>query len=234
MKKILIFTGAGVSKESVIDTFRDENGLWHKHKIEEVASIDGWLNDKQKVIDFYNMRRKEMYGVEPNLAHKIIAELENEYNVVVVTQNIDTLHEKAGSTNVIHLHGNGGTLRSEKNKDIVVPWENDLELGQFASDGAQLRPNIVWFGEGLDHKMLGAAYDAALEAEICIIVGSSMQVSPARDIPFYTSENVPIYYIDPGKINFLVLRHRKPKFYHIKEVATKGMEIIKEKLKEYK
>ena len=234
MKKILFFTGAGVSKESGVDTFRDENGLWHKHSVDEVASIRGWNEDKQKVIDFYNMRKKEMSGVEPNLAHKIIAELEKDYEIVVVTQNIDTLHEKAGSTRVIHLHGNAGTLRSEKNRNVVVPWEKDLEIGQLAPDGEQLRPNIVWFGEGLDHNMLGAAYDAAIEADCCVIVGSSMQVSPANEIPFYTPEKTPIYYVDPGKIGFLVRRNRKPDFFHIKEPATIGMEIIKEKLKKLK
>ena len=222
-KKILFFTGAGVSKESGIETFRDGGGMWHKFNVNEVASIDGWKSDKKKVIDFYNLRRKEVLNAKPNSAHKIIAELEKEFDVVIVTQNVDTLHEQAGSTKVIHLHGNLGTLKSEFNHKLIVNWTEDLKEGDLAPDGAQLRPNIVWFGEMLNRDYLNESYDNAIDADLCVVVGTSMQVHPANQVPFWTKPETPIYYVDPGKVDFLVPMDRKPFFKHIKKSATVGM-----------
>ena len=167
--KILVFTGAGVSKESGVDTFRDNGGLWMNYDIKKVAHIDAWNKDPQLVLDFYNMRKNDMIGITPNLAHKIIADLEKDFDVTVVTQNVDDLHEKAGTTKVIHLHGELSKIRSENSNEFAYPYDKDIKLGDLAEDGHQLRPYITWFGEDLDWEKVQLAKDAAKDADVCIL-----------------------------------------------------------------
>ncbi len=229
--KILVFTGAGVSKESGVDTFRDNGGLWMNYDIKKVAHIDAWKENPQLVLDFYNMRKNDMIEVTPNLAHKIIADLEKDFDVTVVTQNVDDLHEKAGTTKVIHLHGELSKVRSENSTEFVYPYDKDIKIGDLAEDGHQLRPYITWFGEDLDWEKVQLAKDAAKDADVCVIVGTSMQVSPANTIPFQTKETALIYYVDPGDVDFYIPGFREYFFYHIQEPATTGMEKIKEQLK---
>ena len=238
MKKILIFTGAGVSKESGIETFRDsKDSLWNNYKIEDVATIDAWRKNRSLVLDFYNQRRAQLKEVEPNLAHKIIADLEKDHEVTLVTQNVDNLHERAGSTNVIHLHGELTKSRSTyPGSTEIYDCPGDINIGDKCARGAQLRPHIVWFGENLDPANLDKATIAAQECDICIIVGTSMQVAPANQIPLLVKDGTPIYYVDPGEA-FDV-----PRYYdgmsrwsedvtyvdydHIQEIASVGMQKI--------
>jgi NAD-dependent deacetylase len=230
-KKILIFSGAGVSQESGVETFRGlSGGLWNNYDVMKVAHIDAWKEDPQTVIDFYNLRRQDMGKVFPNESHKIIAELEKWFDVTVVTQNIDNLHELAGSSKVIHLHGEITKLRSEKNSLITQEWIGELELGQLAEDGNQLRPDIVWFGEELDSDRIEEAKRSAGGCDACIIVGTSMQVAPANMIPFLTPETCLLYYVDPGDRDFYVPTFRDFFFYHFQEVASVGMKRVKEDL----
>jgi NAD-dependent deacetylase len=227
-KKILVFTGAGVSEESGIPTFRTgSDGLWYNHKVEDVATLDGWRRDKEKVLNFYNMRRAQIKDSKPNLAHQIIVDLEKDFDVTVVTQNIDDLHEKAGSTNIIHLHGELNKVRSTLDPTLVYDWAKDCNLGDKCERGSQLRPHIVWFGEMLNPKMIEIATEAAYECDICIIVGTSMKVSPANEIPFLTKERCQIFYIDPNDADFYVPEFRSQYFTHVKEKATVGMEKVK-------
>lgn len=231
-KKILIFTGAGVSAESGVPTFRvGHDGVWLNYKVEDVATADGWRRDKEKVLDFYNMRRAQLKDVEPNLAHKIIAELENDFDVTVVTQNVDNLHERAGSTNVIHLHGELTKVRSTLDPSLVYDWTEDCNLGDKCEKGSQLRPHIVWFGENLDYKNTDLASAAANDCDICIIVGTSMKVSPANTIPFSTKESTKIYYVDPSDADFYVAEYRKEFFHHYQEPASTGMVKVREDIK---
>ena len=230
--KILVFTGAGVSKESGVDTFRDNGGLWMNYDVHKVAHIDAWKNDPQLVLDFYNMRKNDMLSVKPNLAHEIIAELEKDFDVTVVTQNVDDLHERAGSTKVIHLHGELSKVRSENSTEFVYTYDKDIKIGDLAEDGQQLRPYITWFGENLDWKNVKLAEEAAFDADVCIIVGTSMQVAPANSIPFQTKDTALIYYVDPSNVEFYVPGFRECFFYHIEETATKGMEKMKQELTE--
>jgi len=234
-KKILVFTGAGVSKESGIETFRDsEDSLWNNYKIEDVATIDGWRKNRSLVLDFYNKRRAQLKDVEPNPAHQIIADLEDYYDVTLVTQNVDNLHERAGSTNVIHLHGELTKSKSTfPGSTETYECTGDINLGDKCARGSQLRPNIVWFGESLDSTNLDKAIDSAKECDICVIVGTSMQVAPANQIPLLIKDGTPIYYIDPGE-GFNIPRYYDGEsrwsedityvdYEHIKEPATIGM-----------
>lgn len=232
-KKILLFTGAGVSKESGIETFRDSaESLWNNHRIEDVATIDAWRKNRELVLDFYNARRAQLLSVLPNMAHEIIADLEKDFDVTVVTQNVDDLHERAGSTNIVHLHGELKKSRSTfPGSTEVYDCVGDIKLGDKCPRGAQLRPNIIWFGENLDGNDIKNATDAATECDVCIIVGTSMQVFPANEIPFITKEDCHIFYIDPSDVSFFVPEFRKPFFHHIKEPATIGMSKIAEILK---
>jgi NAD-dependent deacetylase len=227
-KKILVFTGAGVSKESGIETFRDsKESLWNNFKIEDVATIDAWKKDRSLVLNFYNERRAQLKTVQPNKAHNLIAELEKYFDVIVVTQNVDDLHERAGSTNVIHLHGELNKVRSTMDPTIIYDWTEDVNLGDKCSKGSQLRPHIVWFGEMLDDDKIFDAVDAAEKCDICIVLGTSMQVSPANLIPFQTPHKTPVYYIDPGDTTMIMYdipQFKIPYFHHRKEVATTGME----------
>lgn len=195
MKKIVILTGAGISAESGIKTFRDADGLWEGHDVLEVASPEGWKKNQDLVLDFYNKRREQLKQVKPNKAHTALAELERKYAVKIVTQNVDDLHERAGSTNVIHLHGELFKARSVVNEKYVVEWKNNITSDDTDPEGNQLRPHIVWFGEAVPK--LEEAMKAVTEADILIIIGTSMQVYPAAGLIDFAPEHTSIYFIDP-------------------------------------
>lgn len=232
-KKLVVLTGAGVSAESGISTFRTNNGLWDNHKVEDVASIEGWYRNPQLVLDFYNERRQQLGTVKPNAAHYAIAELEKEWDVTVVTQNVDNLHERAGSTRVFHLHGQLTKVRPENCCNEMDGFDEStifdigydvINLGDLAPNGAQLRPHIVWFGEPVPY--INAAIDHVENADVLLIVGTSLQVYPAAGLYAYAKAGTPIYIIDPAEV--LV---KDGRLTHIKEVATSGMETFKNILK---
>ena len=195
MKKIVVLTGAGISAESGINTFRDANGLWEGHDIMEVASPIGWQKDKEKVLDFYNKRRAQLLEVFPNEAHKALVVLENKYQVTIITQNVDDLHERAGSSQVLHLHGELLKARSTKIPNLICDWKKALNLGDVCEENSQLRPHIVWFGENVP--LFDEAMEITSEADILIVVGTSMQVYPAAHLINYAKPAIPIYFIDP-------------------------------------
>ncbi|WP_320814122.1 NAD-dependent deacylase [Flavobacterium sp.] len=225
MKKITVLSGAGISAESGIKTFRDADGLWEGHDIMEVASPIGFVKNPELVLDFYNKRRAQLLEVQPNLAHEILAELEQNFEVHIITQNVDDLHERAGSTNVIHLHGELLKVKSVYNEQIILDWKKDLFLGDVDKFGNQLRPHIVWFGEEVP------AMDKALEiveqTDILIVIGTSLQVYPAAGLINYVNQNIPVFYIDPKPATIYDL----PNPLEIMPFsATEGMKILKEKL----
>ncbi|GAA7961267.1 NAD-dependent deacylase [Helicobacter pylori] len=199
MKNLVILSGAGISAESGIKTFRDADGLWEGHDIMEVASPYGWKKNPQKVLDFYNQRRRQLFEVYPNKAHKALAELEKHYQVNIITQNVDDLHERAGSSRILHLHGELLSVRSEKDPNLVYRWEKDLNLGDLAHDDSQLRPNIVWFGEAVP--LLKEAISLVKQAHLLIIIGTSLQVYPAASLYTHAHKDALIYYIDPKAKN---------------------------------
>ena len=225
-KKLVILTGAGVSAESGVSTFRDNNGLWDNYKVEDVASIDGWRRDPALVMDFYNTRRTQLAAVKPNAAHYAIADLEKDWDVTVITQNVDNLHERAGSTRIIHLHGELTKVRPENccnerdnfSEETVFDIGYDtIQVGDLAPNGAQLRPHIVWFGEAVPY--INAAIDKVSEADVLLIIGTSLQVYPAAGLYAFANADTPIYIIDPSDVPV-----RDGRIKHIKDVATKGME----------
>lgn len=193
-KKLVVLTGAGISAESGIQTFRDTDGLWEGHNVNDVATPEGWARNPELVMDFYNKRRAQLHTVVPNLAHEILAELEQEFEVTIITQNVDNLHEKAGSTNVVHLHGELLKVRSTVNSKYVVDWHNDLTFTDFDDKGNQLRPHIVWFGE--DVPALEKAVNIVQSADILMIIGTSLQVYPAASLMNFAQEDIPVFYID--------------------------------------
>ncbi|MCK0109349.1 NAD-dependent deacylase [Flavobacteriaceae bacterium S0825] len=195
MKHIVVLTGAGISAESGIKTFRDADGLWEGHDVMEVASPQGFAANPELVLDFYNQRRKQLFEVQPNHAHKALANLEKDYNVTIVTQNVDDLHERAGSSNVLHLHGELLKVRSTYDEFDIRVWKHDLVLGDVCSKGHQLRPHIVWFGEAVP--MIEKAVDICQTADVLIIIGTSMQVYPAASLMHYVNPETNIFYIDP-------------------------------------
>ncbi|PKP13241.1 MAG: NAD-dependent protein deacylase [Bacteroidetes bacterium HGW-Bacteroidetes-3] len=195
MKKIVVLSGAGMSAEGGINTFRDANGLWEGHDVMEVASPLGWQKDKEKVLDFYNKRRAQLLEVFPNEAHKALVMLEKKYEVTIITQNVDDLHERAGSSQVLHLHGELLKVRSTKNPNLIYDWKKELILGDFCEENSQLRPHIVWFGENVP--LFDKALEITSEADILMIVGTSMQVYPAAHLINYAKPEIPIYFIDP-------------------------------------
>ncbi|WQX82193.1 NAD-dependent deacylase [Helicobacter pylori] len=199
MKNLVILSGAGISAESGIKTFRDADGLWEGHDIMEVASPYGWKKNPQKVLDFYNQRRRQLFEVYPNKAHKALAELEKHYQVNIITQNVDDLHERAGSSRILHLHGELLSVRSEKDPNLVYRWEKDLNLGDLAQNDSQLRPDIVWFGEAVP--LLKEAISLVKQAHLLIIIGTSLQVYPAASLYTHASKDALIYYIDPKAKN---------------------------------
>lgn len=206
MKKKLVFlTGAGMSAESGISTFRDSGGLWDKYPVQQVASIDGYIQDPALVIDFYNTRRKELLVSQPNGGHRLVAALEQDYDVTVVTQNVDDLHERAGSTHVIHLHGElmKATSSDHPNDPACIvpllPPHTDIRLGDKAHDGSQLRPFIVWFGEAVP--MMEPAIDVTEQADVFVVIGTSLNVYPAAGLLNYVRRGCPIYLIDPKPVH---------------------------------
>ena len=193
--KIAVLTGAGISAESGIKTFRDSDGLWEGHDVMEVASPEGFSRNPAVVLDFYNQRRRQLLTVQPNAAHIALAELEKNHEVTIITQNVDDLHERAGSTNVIHLHGELLKARSTFDENLILDWKEDLNLGDFCENNHQLRPHIVWFGEMVP--MIEIAAEIVEQADVIIIVGTSMQVYPAAGLMQYAKEDAKIYFVDP-------------------------------------
>ena len=194
MKKIVVLTGAGISAESGIRTFRDANGLWEGHDVMEVASPEGWNNNKELVLDFYNQRRRQLFDVVPNEAHLALVELESSYQVSVITQNVDDLHERAGSGNIIHLHGELRKARSTRYPELIYQWDKDLNVGDNCEQGHQLRPHIVWFGEAVP--MIEKAALEISTADLVMIIGTSMQVYPAAGLVGFAERAQKIYYVD--------------------------------------
>lgn len=227
MKKTVVLTGAGVSAESGISTFRDSDGLWEKHRIEDVATFDAWKRNPQLVLDFYNQRRKQLYGVMPNAAHLALVKLEQKYEVQIVTQNVDDLHERAGSSKVLHLHGELKKVRSTLDESLVYELDGwELKMGDLCEKNSQLRPHIVWFGESVP--MIETAQELVNEADICIIIGTSLNVYPAAGLLYYIKSHVPVYYIDPKANSHRTNRDMIP----IPEKAGKGVPFLVGKLLE--
>lgn len=227
-QKIVFLTGAGVSAESGISTFRDSNGLWEQYNVMDVASIEGWYRNPELMLDFYNARRKDMLSVKPNAAHEAIAKLEEKYEVVVITQNIDDLHERAGSTNVIHLHGEVAKVCSSANKEryiTTIPLDKPIHLGDQAPDGSQLRPYIVWFGEDVPN--MGKAVEEVQEADIFVVMGTSLEVQPAASLAFL-SHAEETYVIDPHVPH--MMNQMDPHLHFLQEPATQGMQHLLETL----
>ncbi len=195
MKKVTILTGAGISAESGIKTFRDEDGLWEGHDVMQVASPAGWKNDMELVLDFYNQRRRQLLKVKPNEAHKALVRLEDKFDVHIITQNIDDLHERAGSRQVTHLHGELLKARSTFDDDLVLDWRDDIKPGDFCEYNKQLRPHVVWFGEAVP--MFEKAAEIISDSELVIIIGTSMQVYPAAGLIEFAPRHAPVYFIDP-------------------------------------
>ncbi len=227
MKKIVVLTGAGMSAESGISTFRDSGGLWEKYPVEQVATSEGYAANPKLVIDFYNERRKQLLDVGPNMGHRILAELEKYFDITVVTQNVDNLHERAGSTKVIHLHGELTKVTSSREPNNpkyikeLSPECYDVKIGDLADDGSQLRPFIVWFGEAVP--MIETAIDCVEKADIFVIIGTSMNVYPAAGLLNYVGGNVPVYLIDPNPVNISSNR----KINVISKGASEGMENLR-------
>ncbi|MBP5771882.1 MAG: NAD-dependent protein deacylase [Bacteroidaceae bacterium] len=230
MKKMVILTGAGMSAESGISTFRDSGGLWEQHRVEDVATIEGYIRNPQLVIDFYNERRKQLPTVKPCRGHELVAALEKNYDVTVVTQNVDDLHERAGSTNVIHLHGELMKVTSSISPNdplqiqTLTPEHLEIHMGETAPDGSQLRPFIVWFGEAVP--MIEKAAEEAMKADIFVVIGTSLNVYPAAGLVQFVAPEVPVFLIDPKDVPW-TSSHR---YTHIKKGASAGMEELLEDL----
>jgi NAD-dependent SIR2 family protein deacetylase len=224
-KKLVVLTGAGISAESGIKTFRDSDGLWEGHNVNDVATPEGWHKNPALVLDFYNQRRKQLKEVQPNLGHQILAELENEFEVYIITQNVDDLHERAGSLNVLHLHGELLKVRSTKNPNYILDWREDLNFGDLDDNKNQLRPHIVWFGEEVP--ALDEAIAITQQADYFAVIGTSLQVYPAAGLIDFTPRETPVFYIDPKPIKITNLRNPLDV---IPEVASEGMKTLKKKL----
>ncbi len=226
-KKLVLLTGAGISAESGIKTFRDADGLWEGHDVMQVASPEGWHKNKELVLDFYNQRRRQLHQVKPNLGHNVLAELEQDYDVYIITQNVDNLHEQAGSNKVVHIHGELFKVRSTKDESYVLDWTNDLVLGDLDPNGFQLRPHIVWFGEAVP--ALELAIEITQNADYFAVIGSSLQVYPAAGLVQYTPPNTPIFYIDPKPV---ALPNMPNPIQIIPKTATEGVPVLKKLLQE--
>ncbi len=221
MKNIVVLTGAGASADSGIKTFRDADGLWEGHDVMEVASPIGFAKNPELVLDFYNQRRRQLLEVQPNKGHYALVDLEKHHKVTIITQNVDDLHERAGSTNVLHLHGELLKVRSTRNASHILHWQKDLYLGDTSEDGHQLRPHIVWFGEEVP--LLPKAAEITQTADILIIIGTSMQVYPAASLVNYAPLNSSIHFIDPRPS---VGRHDFPNLNIIPEKAAVGVPLL--------
>jgi NAD-dependent deacetylase len=216
-KKLVVLTGAGISQESGIKTFRDSDGLWENFHVSEVASIEGWHNDPALVLDFYNQRRAQLHTVVPNSAHEALKNLEKDYDVTVITQNVDDLHERAGSSNILHLHGQLTKMKSIAENSAIYDYNGDIKIGDMAPDGLQLRPHIVWFGEMVPE--IENAASICAKADILLIIGTSLQVYPAAGLMRYAPNMCPIYLIDPNDLDV----PKEKRMTHIKKKATDGM-----------
>lgn len=221
MKRLVVLTGAGISAESGINTFRDSGGLWEGHDVMDVASPEGWARNKSMVLDFYNQRRKNVLDAKPNQAHIELAKLEKNFKVNIITQNVDDLHERAGSKNIVHLHGEIKKSRSTEYEELIYDIKgSELNLGDRCEHGFQLRPHIVWFGEPVPE--MDSAIYLTSKADIFLVVGTSLAVYPAASLLWYVPKNVPIYYIDPHIPDFKF----ESNVTHIREKATTGMKIL--------
>lgn len=224
-KKLVVLTGAGISAESGIKTFRDADGLWEGHNVMDVASPEGWHRNAALVLDFYNQRRRQLHEVKPNQGHIVLAELEKDFDVHIITQNVDNLHEQAGSSKVLHLHGELLKVRSVKYEDYILDWKHDLVLGDVDDKGNQLRPHIVWFGE-----MVPALEEAVYiteQADYVAVIGTSLQVYPAASLMHYANPNVPVFYIDPRPATINNLQNP---LEVIAMNATEGVPLLRKKL----
>ena len=220
MKHVIVLSGAGISAESGLKTFRDSNGLWEEHRVEDVATPEAFLRDPDLVMRFYNLRRAQLKEAEPNEGHRLIAALEEDYRVTVITQNVDNLHERGGSTEVVHLHGELTKVRPVRGAGAVREWAGGLEIGHLDEGGIQLRPHIVWFGEEVP--MIERAAREMQTADAVIIVGTSLQVYPAAGLVGLTPDDVPIIYIDPHPTVSYEMRGRKD--IHVLEMGgSEGM-----------
>lgn len=217
IKKVVVLTGAGISAESGIRTFRDSAGLWEGHNVMEVASPDGFSRNPELVLNFYNQRRKKLLMVSPNMAHLNLVTLEKSFDVKIITQNVDDLHERAGSSEVTHLHGELLKVRSSIDDNIVLNWNKDLVVSDLCPKGSQLRPHIVWFGESVP--MLEKAIDITQEADVLVVIGTSLQVYPAASLIDFIKPNTPIYFIDPQPA---ILESYFSNLTIIKEIASAG------------
>lgn len=223
MKKLVVLTGAGISAESGIPTFRASDGLWENHRIEDVATPEAWERNQSLVLEFYNQRRKKALEVKPNRGHQVLAELEQHFDVTIVTQNVDNLHEKAGSTRVLHLHGSLFESRSSVDETLVYPIKGEsLNIGEKCSKGSQLRPNIVWFGEAVP--MMDIAIQHASRADIFIVVGTSLQVYPAAGLIRYVPYEASKFIVDPKLPNLPAI----PYLQSFEESASTGIAKVKE------
>ncbi|MGO4822597.1 MULTISPECIES: SIR2 family NAD-dependent protein deacylase [unclassified Flavobacterium] len=227
-KKLVVLTGAGISAESGIKTFRDSNGLWEGHNVMDVATAEGWHKNPALVLDYYNQRRKQLKEVQPNLGHQILAELESQFEVHVITQNVDDLHERAGSSNVLHLHGELLKVRSTKNINYILDWTSDLNFGDVDTEQNQLRPHIVWFGEEVP--ALEQAVSITETADFFAVIGTSLQVYPAAGLIDFTKASIPLFYIDPKPASIPNLRNP---LQVIPEMASEGMKQLKKRLIEF-
>ena len=224
MKRLVVLTGAGMSAESGISTFRDSGGLWDTYRVEDVATPEGWARNPQLVTDFYNTRRRELLNTKPCRGHQLLAELEQQFEVNIITQNVDNLHERAGSTNVLHLHGELMKVTSSYDPnnphqiETLTPERCEVKIGDRAKDGSQLRPFIVWFGEAVPNIELAA--ELSSQADIYLIIGTSLNVYPAAGLIHYVPEGCPIYLIDPKPVEW----HSTRQVHHIMKGASEGME----------
>ncbi len=224
-KKLVVLTGAGISAESGIQTFRDSGGLWEGHNVMDVATLEGWEKNRQLVLTFYNDRRRQLATVKPNLGHLTLKELEKDFDVYIITQNVDNLHEKAGSSKVLHLHGQLNKVRSVRNKNYILDWDNDLNVGDVDDKGFQLRPHIVWFGE--DVPALEEALKITQDADFYVIIGTSLNVYPAAGLIEYTQKKTPVFYIDPNPAE---IPNQKKNFEIIPLKASEGVLILRNRL----
>ena len=198
-KKVVVLTGAGISAESGISTFRDSDGLWEQYRVEDVATYDAYLRNPELVLNFYNERRRQLFAVKPNDGHRQLVRLEEKYDVHIITQNIDNLHEQAGSTNVLHLHGLLTQARSDRDDNLIIDiGDRDIHLGDKAPDGAQLRPHIVWFGEAVPN--IEPAAELCEKADYFVVIGTSMNVYPAAGLIHYVPRTSPCYLVDPKAV----------------------------------
>lgn len=220
----MVLSGAGISAESGVKTFRDSDGLWENHRIEDVASPEGFAKNPQMVLDFYNVRRRQLSEVEPNDAHYMLAELEDFFDVEIITQNVDDLHERAGSSKVSHLHGELKKARPINSIDNIISWETDLNLGDLNAEGIQLRPHIVWFGEMVPE--MEKAIQITEKADVFLIIGTSMQVYPAAGLINYIPEHCEVFVIDPNLKNSFAANEN-----FFKTSATEGMRLLSALLK---